>query len=175
MITLDASVVIAHLDPRDPHHEAATRCLRGSASEGFLIHSLNLAEVLAGGVRSGRGQEMLADVNAIGVRIADRGDGEPLRLANLRADSALKLPDCRALDTAMSTGSTLATFDDALARAARHRHVKIVPVPDLEGASAPGSDAVEAPDSGSADALGGRFADSGMAERLLEDRRGEPR
>ena len=54
----------------------------------------------------------------------------------------------------MSTGSTPATFDDALAEAARQRHVKIAPELDLEGAAAAGSDAVEAPDCESADAVG---------------------
>jgi len=49
VITLDASVVIAHLDPHDPHHQAAAEYLRRSAAEEWVIHSLNLAEVLVGG------------------------------------------------------------------------------------------------------------------------------
>lgn len=125
MITLDASVVIAHLYPHDPHHQAATDYLREAAEEGFIVHSLSLAEVLVGGVKAGRGQEMLTDLEAIGIQVADRRDGEPLRLANLRASSGLKLPDCRALDTALTTASTLATFDDALAKAARRHHVTV--------------------------------------------------
>lgn len=125
MITLDASVVIAHLYPGDRHHKAATAYLRASADQGFLIHSLNLAEVLVGGARVGRGQEMLTDLEAIGIHVVDRHEGEPLRLANLRAASGLKLPDCCALDTALTTDSTLATFDDALAKAARQRHVTV--------------------------------------------------
>ena len=123
MITLDASVLIAHLYPRDPHHQAATAFLRASADEAFLIHSLNLAEVLVGGVKAGRGEEMLADLQAIGIRVSDRVDGEPLRLADLRADTGLKLPDCCALDTAITSKSALATFDTALAKAARKRQV----------------------------------------------------
>lgn len=127
MIALDASVIIAHLNQLDPNHQVATDCLARSAGHGLLIHSLNLAEVLVSGVRAGRGPEMLADLEAIGVRVADRPDDGPLRLANLRATSRLKLPDCCALDTALVTGSALATFDDALARAARERRVTVVP------------------------------------------------
>lgn len=127
MITLDASMVIAHLYPQDPHHETASEFLRASTDEEFIIHSLNLAEVLVGAVKVGRGQEMLTDVEAIGIRVADRQDGEALRLANLRATSGLKLPDCCALDTALTTASTLATFDDALAAAARHHHLTVAP------------------------------------------------
>jgi predicted nucleic acid-binding protein len=129
VITLDGGVVIAHLYPQDPHHEAATGYLRASADEGFIIHSLNLAEVLVGGVRVGRGQEMLTDLEAIGLRVADRQDGQALRLATLRVTSGLKLPDCCALDAALTTASTLATFDHTLAKVARQHHVTVAPEP----------------------------------------------
>lgn len=127
MITLDASLLIAHLNPRDQHHRAATEFLRDSAGEELVIHSLNLAEVLVGGVRAGRGQEMLTDLEAMGVGVAPRQDGEPLRLANLRAGSGLKLPGCCALDTALTTGSTLATVDDGLGKVARRHHLTVAP------------------------------------------------
>lgn len=127
MITLDASVVIAHLYPHDPHHRIATEYLRAIAADGFVIHSVNLAEVLVGGVRAGRGQEMLTDLEAIGIRVAQQLDGEPLRLANLRAESGLKLPACCALDTALTTASALATFDEGLVKAARRYHVTVAP------------------------------------------------
>lgn len=127
MITLDASVVIAHLQPRDAHHHAATAYLREHADQPLLIHSLNLAEVLIGGVKAGRGQELLNDLHAIGLRVADQRDGEPLRLAALRVETGLKLPDCCALDTALTSESTLATFDERLADAARTRHLKVGP------------------------------------------------
>jgi hypothetical protein len=41
------------------------------------MHSLNLAEVLVGAAKAGRAQEMLADLHAIGIHVADRQDGEP--------------------------------------------------------------------------------------------------
>jgi len=129
MITLDASMLIAHLQPRDPHHEAATTYLRGNADQPLLMHSLNLAEVLVGGVRAGRGQELLDDLHAMGVGVAMQHDGEPLRLAALRVETGLKLPDCCALEAALASESTLATFDERLAAAARSRHVKVGPAP----------------------------------------------
>lgn len=119
--------MIAHLNPHDAHHKAATTYLWNSAGERLLIHSLNLAEVLVGGVRTGRGEEMLSDLHAVGIRVADRTDGESLRLAHLRAASGLKLPDCCALDTALATDSTLATFDETVAGAARARRVPVAP------------------------------------------------
>lgn len=128
MITLDASMVIAHLQPRDAHHASATAYLHGHADQPLLIHSLNLAELLVGVVRAGRGQELLDDVHAIGLRVAVQHDGEPLRLAALRVETGLKLPACCALETALASESTLATFDERLARAARARHVQVDPV-----------------------------------------------
>ncbi len=127
MITLDASLLIAHLRTGDPHHAQATGYLRAHTDEALVIHPLNLAEVLVGAVRAGRGQELLDDLHAIGVRAADSDDGEPLRLATLRVETGLKLPDCCALDTALTSESTLATFDDRLAAVARARHLRVGP------------------------------------------------
>lgn len=92
-----------------------------------MIHPLNLAEVLASGVRVGRGAEMLADIEQMGVLVAEPNEGEPLRLATLRATTDLKLPDCCALDTALGAGAARAPFDDSLAAAARERRVRVVP------------------------------------------------
>lgn len=130
MITLDASVVIAHLSPHDPRHREATELLGETRAEDLVMHSLNLAEVLVGGVKTGRGQEMLVDLHAIGIRVAERPEDEPMRLATLRVRSGLKLPDCCALDAALHTGSSLATFDEDLAEAARARGLTVVPGPD---------------------------------------------
>lgn len=127
MIVLDASLVIAQLSARDPHHQRASTYLREAAGHRFLMHSLNLAEVLVGAVRAGRGEELLSDLQDMGIEVADRAEGEPLRLASLRAESGLKLPDCCALDTALQTGFTLATFDEALAAAARAAGVTVAP------------------------------------------------
>lgn len=129
MIVHDSSVLICHLWPRDRHHEAADAVLRAHVDVDNLIHPINLAEVLVGGVRSGTGTQMRSHIQEIGVRVWPVLSGEPLRLATLRATSGLKLPDCCALDAAMSTGSSLATFDGRLADAARGLGLDVVPLP----------------------------------------------
>jgi predicted nucleic acid-binding protein len=136
VITLDASVVIAHLNPTDRHHEEAAWFFRESEDEDFVMHSVNLAEVLVGGVRAGRGEEMLADLEAMGIHVASPGEGEPLRLANLRVSASLKLPDCCALDAALTIASALATVDDGLATAARWRELAVVPARRAQTAEA---------------------------------------
>lgn len=126
---VDASVLIAHLSAGDTHHEAATRTLLQAAPNSLLIHTITLAEVLVGGVRVGRGAQMRADVCAAGIRLAASDDDEPLRLAELRATTNLKLPDCCVLDAAASNRAWLATFDRALGMAAGRLGVPALPLP----------------------------------------------
>ena len=127
MIALDASVLIAHLSPLDAQHAAATAILLNAAPRSMLVHCLTLAEVLIGGVRVGRGAAMRDDLRAASVQVASQDGDEPLRLAELRATTGLKLPHCATLDVAIHHQASLATFDDALASAARRRGVIVLP------------------------------------------------
>jgi predicted nucleic acid-binding protein len=126
VIALDASVLVAHLSPHDAHHHAATGLLRDAAGERLIAHDLTLAEVLVGGARIGREEQMLADLRAAGVQHADRPEGEPLRLARLRARTGLKLPDCCVLDAALGHAASLATFNRTLVTAAQQVNVEVL-------------------------------------------------
>lgn len=66
---------------------------------------------------------MRDDIHAAGITVAAHDDGEPLRLAELRASTGLKLPDCCVLDVAIRNQASLATFDNALATVAAARGV----------------------------------------------------
>jgi predicted nucleic acid-binding protein len=125
VIVVDASLLIAHFNPADPHHDAATAVLLSGTPGQMLVHTITLAEVLVGGVRVGRGASMRDDLHAAGIAVAPHDEDEPLRLAELRVTSRLKLPDCCVLDAAIHHQATLATFDDALAAAARKRGVPL--------------------------------------------------
>jgi predicted nucleic acid-binding protein len=127
VIALDASVLIAHLNPADSHHHAATDILLRGVPGRMLVHTVTLAEVLVGGVRIGQGAAMLDDVRAAGIAVAPHDDGESLRLAEARAHTGLKLPDCCVLDVAIRHQANLATFDEALASAARRLGVPVEP------------------------------------------------
>ena len=126
MIALDASVLIAHLHPGDAHHEVATSILLDAAPGSMLVHTVTLAEVLVGAVRVGRGASMRDDVRAAGIDVASHDADEPLRVAELRAVSGLKLPDCCVLDVAIRNHASMATFDVALAAAARRHDVAVL-------------------------------------------------
>lgn len=68
---------------------------------------------------------MRDDLFAAGIRVAPRDDDEPLRLAELRVRTGLKLPDCCVLDVALRHRAALATFDTALSAEAAKRGVSV--------------------------------------------------
>lgn len=125
MIALDASVIIAHLNRADPHHEAATAILLGGTPGRMLVHTMTLAEVLVGGVRIGQGASMRDDLHSAGIVLAPSDGDEPFRLAELRVSTGLKLPDCCVLDVAMHHRAMLATLDATLADEAHQRGVAL--------------------------------------------------
>ncbi len=127
MIVLDASVLIAHLNPHEYHHDTASDLLLAGATETLMVHAVTMAEVLVGGAKLGRAEVLLGELTDIGVQVATADSGEPLRLAVLRVDTGLKLPDCCVLSVAVSHRATLATFDTALRSAARRSSLFVLP------------------------------------------------
>lgn len=118
MIVVDASVVIAHLVSTDVHHDVATDLFRERLDETYTAHSLTFTEILVGPMRVGRETFVLRQLAALGIAEWIPTAGSAARLARLRVDTGLKLPDCCVLDTAITTDAPLATFDTRLARAA---------------------------------------------------------
>lgn len=119
MIVLDASVVIAFLYSSDLHHKRATELLEEHSAAEFQMHQLTLAEVLVGAARTGRGAQLFDDLMSLGVVAHEPGANEPLILAELRATTGLRMPDCCVLAVAQQETLPLATFDDRLARVAQ--------------------------------------------------------
>lgn len=121
MIVVDASVLIAHLDAADPHHERATALLHDAADEPLVASPVTLAEALVGPARTGQLGRATSAVDQLGVTAAPLGDDAPIPLASLRAATRLNLPDCCVLLAAEQAQGEVATFDDRLAAAARER------------------------------------------------------
>ncbi|HEY5787064.1 MAG TPA: PIN domain-containing protein [Microlunatus sp.] len=118
MITLDASVLIAHLDGTDAHHERATRLLIDAVNEPLLISPITLAECYVGAERHGVLDQARSAVAQLEVTVVPLGDGASERLASLRVQTGLRMPDCCVLLAAETSMSILATFDQRLERAA---------------------------------------------------------
>jgi predicted nucleic acid-binding protein len=118
VIVLDASVLIAHLDERDTHHERASRLLAETGAEPLGASTITLAETLVAPARRGRLDDVLAALDRLGVTELPLADGAPGQLARLRAETGCKLPDCCVLLAAREHGGTVASFDSALVDAA---------------------------------------------------------
>lgn len=125
MIVLDASVLIAHLDATDSHHERADRLLAASGNEELAASVVTMAEVLVGPSRTGTVDRALAALAQLAVTPVPIERATPVRLALLRAETGLKLPDCCVLLAAEESGAAVATFDDRLAGAARSRGIRL--------------------------------------------------
>jgi predicted nucleic acid-binding protein len=118
VIVLDASVLIGHLDGRDPHHEKARALLEKTEAAPLGASAITLAETLVAPARAGRLEEAQAALERLGVRELELGTGVPTQLAELRAGTGLKLPDCCVLLAAQRHAGAVASFDRDLAIAA---------------------------------------------------------
>jgi predicted nucleic acid-binding protein len=122
VIILDACVLIAHFDAEDALHEDARNLLRSVADEPFRTSPLTQAEVLVGPARAGRLDRAVAALAQLDVRTVPMEPDAPMRLAMLRAETGLKLPDCSVLLAAEQlSDAQIATFDDQLYGVARQR------------------------------------------------------
>jgi predicted nucleic acid-binding protein len=127
VILVDASVLIAHLDENDALHDRALDALLATAEQALGCSPITLAEVLVGPARAGRLRDARTAVTDLGVGEIALGEGAAARLASLRADTALKMPDCCVLLAAEDAqADAVLTFDDRLARAAEQCGLRVV-------------------------------------------------
>jgi predicted nucleic acid-binding protein len=118
VMVLDASVLIAYLDAEDAQHGTAASLLAREVDDDFAANPLTLAEVLVGPSRTGR-----LDAARLALRDLEVGEvpfpsDTAVRLARLRAETGLRMPDCCVLLAAQDTAARVAAFDERLGRAA---------------------------------------------------------
>ena len=117
---LASRVLLAHFDDTDPHTEAA-RAILAEADE-LAASTLTLAEALVGAVAAGRLEEQLKAIADLEITEVPLDQGAATALAQLRAETGLRMPDCCVLHAATITGgNALATRDQRLQRVAATR------------------------------------------------------
>ncbi len=126
MIVLDASVLIAYLDSADAHHERALALLLANADTPVATSAVTMAEALVGPARTGALNPVVKALDNLDVEAIPIDRSAATRLAGIRAESALKLPDCCVLLAAEQASANVATFDDRLARVARQRGLMVL-------------------------------------------------
>lgn len=125
MIVLDASVLIGYLDAGDAHHDRATTLLTAVIEDDFAVNLLTLAEILVVPTRTGQRDIVLAMLTDLAVETLQFSQGSAVKLAQLRAETGLKMPDCCVLLSALDQKARLASFDDWLVKAALARGVAV--------------------------------------------------
>lgn len=119
MIVLDASVLIAHLDSGDRHHAESQILLEASGEQPLGASSITLAETLVSPARAGRLTDAEAALRQLGIDELALSENAPARLARLRAEIGLKMPDCCVLLAAQEHAGLVASFDSDLLAGAR--------------------------------------------------------
>ena len=115
LVVLDASVVIAFLDPDDALHDAAVDALTEYRHDELLIPTSAYAEILVAPHR--RGAEAVAEVEAflsdLSIRLEALTPAIARAAAKLRSESrSLRLPDALVLATAEELGAEVVLTGD---------------------------------------------------------------
>lgn len=126
MITFDAGVLISFFEENDAHHASALRLFRSHAMEIRYLSQITHAETLVHAARQHREEDLYRAIEELGFRVLSHPQDTGVRLAQIRAETGLKLPDCYVILTADQSGSRIATFDDRLAEAARRLGIEVV-------------------------------------------------
>jgi predicted nucleic acid-binding protein len=126
VIVFDARVLIAYLGGDDHLHARAETLLDEAVDDDLGANSLTLAEVLVGPASTGRMDVARDALRDLEIEELPFPSDTATRLAQLRTDTGLKLPDCCVLLTAEHRDARVASFDDRLVRAARDRHLRIL-------------------------------------------------
>jgi predicted nucleic acid-binding protein len=95
LIALDASVLIALLDPNDVHHPAARTRLEAYAQDDLRIPAHTLAEALVHPMRAGKDREARRLIAALEIAVDPVDEPIAVAAAKLRArlGTALRMPD----------------------------------------------------------------------------------
>lgn len=122
---VDASAIIALRSADDPHADRAARLVAGI--DELLLHPVTLAECLVVPARAGLARQVRDQlIHGLAMRLHHPDDDEPIRVATVRAQTRIALPDCYVLALAEQTGMPLATFDAGLRAVATSRGVNVV-------------------------------------------------
>lgn len=125
VITLDAGVLIAMLNERDVHHAWATEFLIDSADAEFIMPALTYGECLVRPAQADQVNAFLANIDGLALNVIELTADGAVRVARVRAETKLRMPDAVVLSTALEHSSSLATTDARLAEVAQAQGVAV--------------------------------------------------
>jgi predicted nucleic acid-binding protein len=127
-LLLDADVLIGALDQHDAHHAQARELLTQAREDQdtVAISAVNLTEVLvAPSADPSKLTVARRAIAALGVSVHQPNEAIAVDAARLRQRHPVSLPDAYCLATAKHTGSTVASFDQKILKAATHEGVAV--------------------------------------------------
>jgi len=133
-IVLDTCVLIAFSRQDDVYHRRAVGLLATPNAE-FVVNPVTMAEYLIKPAQLGR--NIQADMDRFcrkaSIRLVKEKELEaktpwPVTLAAVRAATGLRMPDAVVLATAELLGAEIATFDEALSKAAYNHGIEMAHV-----------------------------------------------
>lgn len=126
VIVLDAIVLIAYLDRDDVQHARAEGLLAEEIDDDFAANALTLAEVLVAPAREWRLDAAREALDDLEVKELPFPADSAVKLAQLRAATNLKMPDCCVLLAAEEAQARVASFDARLNQAAIIRNLAVL-------------------------------------------------
>jgi predicted nucleic acid-binding protein len=128
VIVLDASVLIAHLNRDDASRAVADQLLLETADHPLAASTITLAEVLVRPAQAGKLEVARTALAELGVGEVQLPPDAAKRLAQLRAETGLRLPDCCVLLAAeVANADAVLTFDERLAKRTRELGYELEP------------------------------------------------
>ncbi len=113
LIVLDASFLIAHLDPSDSLHTSAVAALKARAADDLVLPGSAYAEVLVDPARKRRLGSVRSQIRALLISVEPIGEAIAERAADLRArHRALRLPDALVIAAGEELGAELVLTGD---------------------------------------------------------------
>lgn len=126
MIVIDADVLIGYLDSDDVHHDSAMALLEREIDDDFVASSLTLAEVLVGPTRARRVVDAVGALRDLEVSEQPLPADAAVKLAELRATTGLRMPDCCVLLATRELQARVASWDVRLKNAAMKMGLEVV-------------------------------------------------
>ena len=87
--------------------------------------ALNMAEAMVHPARSERLDQFTKAISGLGIEVTSVASFDAPRLAQIRADTNLRMPDALVLNQAMKVGGAIATTDNELASVAASQSVGV--------------------------------------------------
>jgi predicted nucleic acid-binding protein len=115
---LDSSAFIAFMNPADKHNSDATQRITGAQT--IEIHEVSVAESLVRASAHEAVPHVLFILEGLEARVVNSSGLEgAVRVAGIRHQTGLPLPDCYVLDAAVELGESVLSFDSKLNQAVK--------------------------------------------------------